>query len=131
MYALLALCGAASTWALIDTLLIPGRRAVILLALTTAAGLYTNYAYAGVMAFQAVFGLAWLAWALWTKRPVMRVVQTAALGYGAALVLYLPWLPTALRQVTQWGSTGEQIPAGEALTTALGWLTVRLVWSHQ
>lgn len=124
MYALLALCGAASTWALIDAILTPGRRGVILLALTTAAGLYTNYAYAGVMAFQAVFGLAWLAWALWTKRPVARIVQVAALGYGAALLLYLPWLPTALRQVTQWGSTGEPIPFDEAISTTIGWLTV-------
>ena len=124
MYALLALCGAASKWALIDALLAPGKRAVILLALTTTAGLYTNYAYAGVMAFQAVFGLAWLAWALWTKRPVARVVQAAALGYGAALLLYLPWMPTALRQVTQWGSTGEAIPFDEAISITIGWLTV-------
>jgi mannosyltransferase len=124
MYALLALCGAASTWALIDAILKPGRRAAILLALTTAAGLYTNYAYAGVLAFQAVFGLAWLAWALWTKRPVISVVQTAALGYGVALLLYLPWLPTALRQVTQWGSTGQPIPFEEALSITIGWLTV-------
>lgn len=124
MYALLALWGAASTWALIDTILTPGRRAVILLALTTAAGLYTNYAYAGVMAFQAIFGLAWLAWALWTKRPVTRIMQTAALGYAAALLLYLPWLPTALRQVTQWGSTGETIPFEEAISITIGWLTV-------
>jgi mannosyltransferase len=124
MYALLALCGAASTWALIDAILMPRRRAVILLALTTAAGLYTNYAYAGVMAFQAVFGLAWLAWALWTKRPVTRTIQTAAFGYGAAFALYLPWLPTAFRQVTQWGSTGEAIPFDAALTATIGWLTV-------
>lgn len=124
MYALLALCGAASTWALIDVILTPGRRAVILLALTTAAGLYTNYAYTGVLAFQAVFGLAWLAWALWTKRPVGRVVQAAAFGYGVALLLYLPWLPTALRQVTQWGSTGETVPFEEAVSITIGWLTV-------
>ena len=124
MYALLALCGAASTWALIDAIFKPGKRAAILLALTTAAGLYTNYAYAGVMAFQAVFGLAWLAWALWTKRPVAQVVQAAALGYGAALLLYLPWMPTALRQVTQWGSTGEAIPLDQALSITIGWLTV-------
>lgn len=123
MYALLALCGAASTWALIDAILRPGRRAVILLAATTAAGLYTNYAYAGVLAVQAVFGLAWLAWALMNRRPVAAVIRTALLGYGAALLLFAPWLPTALRQVTNWGSTGEAIPAGEAIPVVLGWLT--------
>ncbi|MBK8136122.1 MAG: glycosyltransferase family 39 protein [Chloroflexi bacterium] len=124
MYALLALLGAASTWALVDLILSPGRRGTILLAATTAAGLYTNYAYAGLLAAQAAFGLLWLAGSMIDRRTTLPVIKAVALGYGAALLLYLPWLPTALRQVTQWGSTGEPIGAGDALPVALGWLTV-------
>lgn len=124
MYALLALLGAASTWALIDLVLSPGRRGTILLTAATAAGLYTNYAYAGLLTAQAAFGLLWLAGSLIDRRTTLPVIKAVALGYGAALLLYLPWLPTALRQVTQWGSTGEPIGAGDALPVSLGWLTV-------
>lgn len=124
MYALLALFGAASTWALIDLIKSPGRRGTILLAAATAAGLYTNYAYAGLLAAQAAFGLLWLVGSLIGRRATRPVITAVALAYGAALLLYLPWLPTALRQVTQWGSTGEPVSAGDALPVALGWLTV-------
>lgn len=122
MYALLAFYAAASTWTLVNVIKTPSNRAALLLAISTAAGMYTNYAYAGVLALHAVFGLMWLVWALRTGEPVRAVVRVAALGYGAALLLYLPWLPTALHQVTSWGSTGTPISLGEALPIALSWL---------
>lgn len=124
MYALLALFAAASTWALIDILTTPRWRGATALALTTAGGLYTNYAFAGVLATHAVFGLLWLGWTLTHRRRAGRVIRLTALGYGAAVVLYLPWLRIALTQITHWGSTGDPVPLSEALPVAFGWLTV-------
>ncbi|GIK28701.1 MAG: hypothetical protein DWB44_07785 [Chloroflexi bacterium] len=124
MYALLALFAAASTWALIDILTTPRWRGATALALTTAGGLYTNYAFAGVLATHAVFGLLWLGWALTHRRRAGRVIRLTALGYGAAVVLYLPWLRIALTQITHWSSTGDPVPLSEALPVAFGWLTV-------
>lgn len=180
MYALLALWGVASTWALVMVLTrkppppipspwgegeseatlrdsspnvnekssvnqkVPSLRAkgfrgeVLALVLTTAAGLYTNYAYAGVLALHAVIGLGYLLF-LPVRTPSMASdgEQTDSIyaastrhtlfirlliAYGLALVLFLPWLPTALRQVTSWGSTGDPIPANEAIPVALGYL---------
>ncbi|MCO6443667.1 MAG: glycosyltransferase family 39 protein [Anaerolineae bacterium] len=124
MYALLALFAAASTWALIDILTTPRWRGATALALTTAGGLYTNYAFAGVLATHAVFGLLWLGWTLTHRRRAGRVIRLTALGYGAAVVLYLPWLRIALTQITHWSSTGDPVPLSEALPVAFGWLTV-------
>jgi hypothetical protein len=39
-----------------------------------------------------------------------------------ALLLFLPWLPTALQQITTWPSTGQQTPIAEAIGTILAWL---------
>lgn len=124
MYALLALTGAASTWALVLVLHGAGRGRVIALALTTTAGLYTNYAYAGVLALHVVMGLAWLVWVAPSnvRYNVRGTFLRLTAGYSAALVLFLPWLPTALNQVTSWGSTGDPIPASEAIPVALGYL---------
>ncbi|MBK9125193.1 MAG: glycosyltransferase family 39 protein [Chloroflexi bacterium] len=124
MYALLALFAAASTWALIDVLTAPRWRGAVALALTTAGGLYTNYAFAGVLATHAVFGLLWLAWALWHGHRTGRVVSRVAVGYGVAILLYLPWLRIAMTQIANWGSTGDPVPLSEALPVAFGWLTV-------
>ncbi len=120
MYALLALWGAASTWALVVVLEGGGRRAVLALALTTAAGLYTNYAFAGVLAMHGVMGLAWLGLVARSRALFWRLLAS----YGLALALFAPWLPTALRQVTTWGSTGLPIPPAQAVPVALGyWVT--------
>lgn len=129
MYALLALWGAASTWALVVVLKqARGFKAPVALALTTAAGLYTNYAYAGVLALHAVIGLAYLillpvradSISAGPTRKTLLIRLTVA--YGIALALFLPWLPTAFRQVTAWGSTGEPIPTAQAIPVALGYL---------
>ncbi len=238
MYALLALWGAASTWALVvvvtqhqrtphgASLQLPSEshhsskvspqllwasiqpRWVIILALTTAAGLYTNYAYVGVLALHAVIGLGYLIFLpvgmphgasssesapdSKSKADAKNGVPTITTGatttgatnadakngvptittgatttgatnadakndvptittgatttgatkadakngvptgltllirltvaYGLAFVLFLPWLPTALTQVTSWGSTGDPIPAADAIPVALGYL---------
>jgi len=158
MYALMALWGVASTWALVVVLTshppTPSRlregesdsgqkspsplvgeglgvRGMVL-ALTTAAGLYTHYAYAGVLALHAVIGLAYLifppvrtphgASASLSAPTTQNLLIRLTAAYGLALALFLPWLPTALTQVTSWGSTGDPIPAADAIPVALGYL---------
>ncbi|MCL6511762.1 MAG: glycosyltransferase family 39 protein [Anaerolineae bacterium] len=115
MYALLALCAAASTWALIR---IENSKSKIekaapgflnfqfsifnsLFVLATAAGLWTHYAYPFVMIAQ---GVACLACAILDKsgRGSKRFGRYILLS-PIAVALYLPWLPVAIRQVTGWG----------------------------
>jgi hypothetical protein len=67
---------------------------------------------------QGVMGLAWLL----TMGAPRAVFARLVLAYGGALLLFLPWLPTAFAQVTQWGSTGAPIPLGDALTVVTGYL---------
>ncbi len=39
------------------------------------------------------------------------------------LVLFLPWLPTAWDQVTNWPRTGVDLALDEQLRTVFGWIT--------
>lgn len=91
--------------------------------LVTAAGLYTHYAFAFVILAENLAALGGL----------MAHGRTAAAGHepqgrpgpsrlavwlglqAATLVLFLPWLPTALRQLTTWPAATEHPPFLTAL----------------
>ncbi|MFQ5409742.1 MAG: hypothetical protein ACE5FI_15135, partial [Anaerolineales bacterium] len=79
------------------------------------AGLFTHYSFAFVLAAVNLAGLI-------TLRP--RRGQLARwLGLQAAvLVLYLPWLPTAWRQVSTWPSAREFRPVAAALVESWRWI---------
>jgi mannosyltransferase len=100
MYALLALCAAISTWAILAWRDRPERTnlAASVYVLATAAGLWTHYAYPFVMFAQGVAFAAWLV----SRRALVALARYAAFTI-AALGLYLPWLPIALRQAANWG----------------------------
>lgn len=124
MYALLALWGAAGMWVFTVFVGRPGLRWGLALALVSAAGLWTQYAYAFVLLAQGALMLLWLAGLL--RRDGL---QAFAYTFGAyvaasllALALYLPWLPTALDQIAAWPSAGAPTPFVEALGVSLGWL---------
>jgi 4-amino-4-deoxy-L-arabinose transferase-like glycosyltransferase len=128
MYALLALWAAAAFWALAAFLRNPNGKWAIALALFNAAGLWTQYAYPFVMLAQGVVALVWM----WSERRLGRSVERPyrhkglLLYIGANLLtiaLYLPWLPTALRQLTSWPNTGDSTPFDAALGTLLTWLS--------
>ncbi|MBL8116465.1 MAG: glycosyltransferase family 39 protein [Anaerolineae bacterium] len=139
MYALLALWGTAGIWALLSLVTIspsgsslkPYRRWGLALALINAAGLYTQYAYPFIMLAQGVIFLVAIAL---HYRKSHRVAYTPLLAYIAAnlltILLYLPWLPTALHQITTWPSTGTPIPTGEALTIISGWFTFGITYTN-
>jgi mannosyltransferase len=132
MYALLAVLSAASTYLLIrllasDTGQKPGffrKTWFLAYVLTSAAGLYTQYAFPFVLlVHNGVFGLWWLVTA---RRSTHRWRWMAAwAGAQAAVVaLYLPWLPTAFRSVTGWASAGRAYELGPALVDVLRVLSV-------
>lgn len=128
MYTLLALWAAAAFWALAAFLRQPSGKWAIALALLNAAGLWTQYAYPFVMLAQGVVALVWL----WSQGRLGRSVEhpydwrSLGLYVGANLLtiaLYLPWLPSALRQLTSWPNTGDSTPFDVATGTLLTWLT--------
>ena len=78
-------------------------------ALSFAAMLYThNWAYF----FGAATGIAWL-WLLWRAEGAerRRLFHTGLLAYGGAILLYLPWLPTAFYQATHTGAPWSLSPS--------------------
>jgi 4-amino-4-deoxy-L-arabinose transferase-like glycosyltransferase len=120
MYALLALWASASMWALAGFLRRLSARWGLALALFNAAGLWTQYAYPFVMLAQGLTALVWLA----TTRRGLRGLLLYVAANLLTIVLYLPWLPTALHQVTTWPNTGDATPLPQALNTVLNWLIV-------
>ncbi|MCC6614622.1 MAG: glycosyltransferase family 39 protein [Anaerolineae bacterium] len=134
MYALLALWGVASLWALAHLLRLrktssrlSARQIVIRalpLALFNAAGLYTQYAYVYVLVTQGVVVLLWLAGSLApdARRTLWRVLATYVAANVIALLLFLPWLPVALQQIATWPNTGQSTPLFESLSVILNWL---------
>jgi len=121
MYMLAAALGAAATLCFVRWVRgrEAGRRATgwaVALALVTAAGLYTHYAFPLIPAAQAVALLLWLA-----RRREGRV-RTALTWLGiqaAAFALYLPWLPVAYRQITTWPSARYPVTSLSAPLEAL------------
>ncbi len=132
MYALLALWSAASFWAL--AALFQGGlfqhktwRWALALALFNAAGLWTQYAYPFVMLAQGIVAVVWIV-SMWRRggtqfRPYLRVLVVYVAANLLTILLYLPWLPTAIQQVTNWPNTGDATPFADALSTVLQWLT--------
>ncbi|RLC65086.1 MAG: hypothetical protein DRI48_07105, partial [Chloroflexi bacterium] len=125
MYALLGLLSAISTYLLLRTLTSDPSPASCLLPpasyiLTCAAGLYVHYAFPFILVVHnAIFGLWWLTRA----RRRQWLVLWAGIQ-AAIVVLYLPWLPTALNSVTGWSSAGQAYQLGPALIDVLRVLTV-------
>ena len=98
-------------------------RLSILLGVCHAAGLYTQYSYPFTMLAQGVLFAAWGVWALGRRRSIRRAL-IAYLGlHLLALVLFLPWLPTAWDQVTTWPRTGIALALSAQLRTVATWIT--------
>lgn len=117
MYMLLAAVTAAAMLALVAVV---QRRAgwpawAALIALE-AAGLYTHYSFVFVV---LVLNLAYL--------PLLRSGRRLWPWLGSqaiALLLYLPWLPIALRQATAWPSPAQPTSWGPALIQTWQWLNL-------
>ena len=92
----------------------------------TTMGLYTHYAYPLIL---VVTNIAFLGW-LWQTRAQGIKNLTAVLHWAylqmIPLLLYLPWLPTAWRQVTTWPSENFDVP----FTTILSEISITLLFGH-
>ena len=144
MYALLALWASAGMWMLVGLLRntewtrhVVSLQWGLALALINTAGLYTQYAYPFIMLAQGAIFLLWLVLNLLRRTSSRHSVLstqyiptliTYIVSNILTILLFLPWLPTALRQVTQWPSTGTPIPAGEALGIIGGWFTFGITY---
>ncbi len=119
MYALLALWAAASTWGLVDWIVGMGssrrrRWALVVFVLAATAGLYTHYAFPFVwLAQNLAVGLVWVF--AWRGTDASRRLWAWIAAQAAVIVLYLPWLPTAWRQVTSWSSEKQPYALLDAL----------------
>ncbi len=128
MYMLLAVIGAAATffllrlwgdWSIRERGSGRGRWPLIVdlgsLIMLYAAGLYTHYAFPFVI---ITHFLIVLAWTLVTRARWRHLVSWIGL-VAAAGVLFLPWLPTAIRQITTWPSARVTIDGGQMLLDTL------------
>lgn len=89
---------------------------------TTAAGLYTHYAFGFVVLAQNLAALGGLA-AHARGRAGARLA--AWLGLQAAtLLLFLPWLPIALRQISSWPAERAAQPVWTALAELARYLVL-------
>lgn len=89
--------------------------------LVTAAGLYTHYAFGFVVLAENLAALGGLL-AHARKGGAGRLAAWFALQ-AAALVLFLPWLPTALRQLSAWPAERAAQPFVLALLDLARYLT--------
>ncbi len=123
MYMLLAVVTAATVWALVRWVDGETWTALGALVLLEAVGLYTHYSYLFCI---LIVNLAYLLWLALNRRSGLRPAHvlrwTAA--QGAVVLLYLPWLPTALRQVTTWPSPTQDSALGAALAHTWQWLVL-------
>ncbi len=75
------------------------------------------------MLAQGVLFVAWSAWALRRGRSIRRPLIAYVGLHALALVLFLPWLPTAWDQVTNWPRTGVSLALSAQLRTVATWIT--------
>ena len=96
MYMLLAVIAAGAVLALARWARQPAWLSLAALALLEAAGLWTHYSFVFVV---LALNLAFL---LSLRRGTLRRLVPWVATQVAALLLYLPWLPVALRQAGSW-----------------------------
>jgi len=111
MYALVILLSIACTAAFAHVFAFRRRRHLPLFSVTLALLLYSHnwtffYGLASVMA-------VWLCWRAASDRR--GVLRDAAIGYGGALVLFAPWIPTVLFQARHTGAPWAAFPGYHSL----------------
>ncbi len=142
MYTLMALLGLLATAGFIHGFIFGRRRYLIMFAVCQALMLYTHAwgIFFGVGAALALIPV-WV-----TSSDRSRLLRDGIFAFGAAAVLFLPWLPTLLYQATHTGSPWDTAPnfgapvqisrnlmGGDRATTALvmaGALGLAALWTR-
>jgi mannosyltransferase len=106
MYTLMALLGLLATAGFIHGFVYRRRRYLILFSVCQALMLYTH---AWGIFFGVGAAVAFIP--VWRASPEPRALfKDAVLAFGAAIVLFLPWVPTLLYQATHTGSPWDTAP---------------------
>ncbi len=135
MYAMLSAVGVASMWVFVGFVRGQTLNRGLALGLLNTLGIYTHYSYALVMLAQGTLALIWLL--TWAYQDVIAPEQGESrlmpvlrgfVAYTAAnlltLLLFLPWLPIALRQVSAQPNVSQPVPLPQLLNTLFGWLAL-------
>lgn len=125
MYMLLAFEAAIVLWATValarqgldDARPHTRRTARIAFVAAAAAGLWTHYSFPVVLAATGL-GYVW-AWVKTRKRENPLQLRPFVVLNLAALVLFLPWLPTAVTSVLNWPKGGAEIAFWDGLQRTL------------
>jgi 4-amino-4-deoxy-L-arabinose transferase-like glycosyltransferase len=104
-------------------------RLKISFALVLAAGLYTHYSFAFIIiALLATFAIQFFQSLITNPKSQIPNLKSITLQFSTplilAFILFLPWLPIALRQLTSWPAGREYLPIDQALTGLVHWLTL-------
>ncbi|NOZ72927.1 MAG: hypothetical protein GXP38_13620, partial [Chloroflexi bacterium] len=123
MYELLTLCAVVSALATLTLMqaTTPAARHKALLLYSAAAvlGLYTHYAFPlHLLVLNAIF-LLWLVRTAMSWQERWPWLRDWLLAQGLSLLLFLPWLPTALHQLTTWPAPPTSLGALAGLQQAL------------
>ena len=116
MYLLLATVSAGAVLALVHYVRQGSWFCLLALALLEAAGLYTHYSFV----FMAL--VLNLAFALSLRRETRRRLVPWAASQVAVGLIYLPWLPVAVRQVGTWPGPAQLTAFLPALADTWRWL---------
>ena len=118
MYALLALLALLVSATFLHVYARRDRRYIAPFAISLALMIYThNWGL-----FTAMGTVVALAWLLRIEEPDKRrpLIRDALIGYGAAAIAFLPWLPTLISQARHTGAPWAERPDFETLLAALG-----------
>jgi mannosyltransferase len=114
MYSLVVLLAIGACWAFGHTYL-AGRPRPVLFGVLVAALMYThNWA----LFLAAALGVAWLV-LLYFDRSLLR---RGLIGFGTALLIYAPWMPSLLFQAQHTGAPWARKPGRDELAGATGQL---------
>jgi mannosyltransferase len=117
MYALAALLGLVSVTGFALVFALGDRRALPVFSVATALMLYThNWALFLTVGMAVGVAVLWRSAEADERRVLGR---DALLGFGGALLLYLPWIPTLLSQARHTGAPWADRPAWDSLITSL------------
>jgi len=129
MYMLLTFLSGLTALLAVEFWAAPRRRLAVVYALTVAAGLYTHYAYPVVL---AAINLAALLHFL-RRSPLAARYSSLVFWLALQLVpllMYVPWLPVAWRQLTTWPAETHVRAATEILTVIPATLWFGLSWPY-
>jgi mannosyltransferase len=120
MYMLLAALGALAFYAALRWVAEPTYRWGIVYVLAAAAGLYTHYAFPLVLVAVNLAVLLDIG-LRWGFGPIRHWLWGWLALQAGTILLFLPWLPTAFRQLATWPRVGQPLDLVAALA-AIGQL---------